>query len=108
LNLPEQWRVGIPQGSPDTAPLLWLCLQITYGAYLQAPSLLAVQLNMVRATAVQTFRDEVLRPLPGSGGSVMSLSQTPVLPGSLQLGVKDTADLTFAPGQNPNVPKNDI
>jgi predicted phage baseplate assembly protein len=97
LVLPDEWNPGIPQGSPDTAPLFWLRLQITYGAYPQAPVLLSVQLNMVRATAVQTFYDEVLTPVANTGGSVMSLTNTPVRPGSLFLSVDDTADISFTP-----------
>ena len=99
LVLPDEWNPGIPQGSPDTVPLFWLRLEISAGAYPQAPVLLAVQLNMVGATAVQTFYNEVLTPVANTNGSVMSLSNTPVLPGSLFLSVDDTADISFAPTQ---------
>ncbi len=98
LNLPDQWNSGIPPGAPDTTPLLWLRVQIAQGAYLQSPVLLSVALNVVRATAVQTFSNEVLTPVPNTKGTVMSLANTPVLPGSLILTVDDTADLSFVPG----------
>jgi predicted phage baseplate assembly protein len=98
LALPAQWRPSIPQGADDTNSLLWLRVQIVYGAYAQAPVLTSVKLNMVRATAVQTFYNEALNPVPGTGGSVMSLSHTPVLPGSLFLVVDDTTDLSFTAG----------
>jgi predicted phage baseplate assembly protein len=103
LRLPDTWRPGIPQGAPDTTPLLWLRLEIVYGSYPQPPVLLSVKLNVVRATAVQSFYNEVLAPVPGraGGGTVMALSQTPVLPGSLILQVDDTADISFA-GSAPN------
>lgn len=99
LNLPDEWNPGIPPGAPDRAPLLWLRLQIAYGAYPQSPVLVSVALNMARATAVRSFFDEVLTPVPNTNGSVMSLTNTPVLPGSLFLSVDDTADITFSPGQ---------
>jgi predicted phage baseplate assembly protein len=99
LDLPDSWAPGIPPGAPDTAPLLWLRLEIAYGSYPQPPVLLAVQPNVVRATAVRSFYNEVPAPLSGGngGGTVMVLSQTPVLPGSLTLAVDDTADLSFPP-----------
>ena len=106
LALPDEWNPGIPQGSPDTTPLFWLRLQITYGEYPQAPVLLSVKLNMVRATAVQTFYNEVLTPVANTGGSVMSLSNTPVLPRSLALSVDDTADISFTPVTGAGGPAN--
>lgn len=99
LELPETWRPGIPAGAPDTAPLFWLRVQILYGASQAAPLLLSVKLNLVRATALRSFYNEVLMPLPGTsaGRAAMALSQTPVLPGSLVLQVDDTADIAFTP-----------
>lgn len=94
LSLPDSWAPGILPGSSDTAPLRWLRLQISYGTFLAPPVLLSVKLNMVPAEAVRTIHDEILTPLTGWGGAVMSLSQTPVLPGTLILEVDDTADLT--------------
>ena len=97
LSLPSSWRVGIPAGTPDTTPLFWLRVQILYGGYQQAPVLLSVKLNTVRATALRSYYNEVLTPVPGVSGarSVMAVSQTPVLPGSLTLQVDDTADISF-------------
>jgi predicted phage baseplate assembly protein len=97
LRLPDTWRPGIPQGAPDTTPLLWLRLEIVYGSYPQPPVLLSVKLNVVRATAAQSLYNEVLTPVSTTtgGGTVMALSQTPVLPGSLVLEVDDTADISF-------------
>jgi predicted phage baseplate assembly protein len=97
LTLPDAWNPGIPAGAPDTSPLLWLRLQIVYGAYPVPPTLTDVQLNVVRATAVQTIWGEVLTPVPGTKGSVMALSQTPVLPSSLILQVDDTNDIALNP-----------
>jgi predicted phage baseplate assembly protein len=99
LELPSTWRPGIPAGAPDTAPLFWLRVQILYGSYPTPPLLSSVKLNLVRATAVQSFYNEVLMPVPGTSGdrAVMALSQTPVLPGSLVLQVDDTANISFTP-----------
>src|SRR5208337_5130489 len=80
LRLPDEWNPGIPSGAPDTLPLLWLRLQILYGNYPVAPVLTGVELNVVRATAQQTISNEVLTPVTGTNGSVMLLSQTPVIP----------------------------
>jgi predicted phage baseplate assembly protein len=95
LRLLDTWAPGIPSGSSDTTPLRWLRLQISYGTFLTPPSLLYVKLNMARSIAVRTIHDEILAPVTGTGGSVMSLSQVPVLPGSLILEVDDTADLSM-------------
>lgn len=101
LGLPQTWSPGIPAGAPDTAPLLWVRLEILYGSYSQPPVLLSVASNVVRATAVQSFFNEVLTPVPGPSNApaVMSLSHTPVLPGSLLLEVDDTADISFTPDE---------
>jgi predicted phage baseplate assembly protein len=95
LRLPVEWNPGIPSGAPDTAPLLWLRLQIVYGSYPVAPVLTDVQLNVVRATADQTIYNEVLTPLTGTNASVMTLSQTPVLANSLILQVEDSTNITL-------------
>jgi len=99
LGLPDSWSPGIPAGTTDTTLLLWLRLQIMYGTYDEPPTLLSVTLNVVGATAVKTFYNEVLTPVSGTSatsGVVMALSQTPVLPGSLILEVVDTADMSFS------------
>lgn len=98
LSLLDTWAPGIPPGSVDSSPLRWLRLQIVYGTFLTPPVLLYVKLNMVSATAVRTIHDEVLSPVTGTRGSVMSLSQVPVLPGSLILEVDDSADFSASPG----------
>lgn len=94
LRLPVEWNPGIPAGAPDTAPLLWLRLQILYGAYPIVPVLTDVQLNVVRATAQQTISNEVLTPVTGTNASVMTLSQTPVLPHSLILQVDSSNNIS--------------
>jgi hypothetical protein len=97
LSLPDEWAPGIPAGAPDTAPLYWLRLEILYGNYLVPPVLTNVQLNIVRAAALQSIYDEVPTPVTGTNASVMTLSQTPVLPGSLILQVDDSTDISQSP-----------
>jgi len=97
LGLPGEWNAGIPSGTPDQTPLLWLRLEILYGAYAAPPVLTDVQLNVVRSTAVRTIYNEVLTPVTGTNGSVMSVSQTPVLPSSLILQVDDNTDISMNP-----------
>ncbi len=101
LGLPRQWRVGRPDGIDAGPPLRWLRISIVNGKYNEPPALLFVKPNMVLAQATRTIRDEILEPVAGSGGSRWRLSQTPVLPGSLELTVDEgITDLTFgAPGQ---------
>lgn len=94
LSLPDTWAPGIPPGSADNTPLRWLRLQILYGTFLNPPVFLYVKLNMVSSTAVRTIHNEVLNPVTGTRGSVMSLSQVPVLPGSVVLEVDDSADFS--------------
>ena len=62
---------------------------LEYGEYRSPPVFSAVLVNAVRASATQTIRDEPLVQLPDSpdGLTRMQLSQTPVVPGSVQLEV---------------------
>jgi len=110
LNLPSSWRPGIPQGAPDTSPLLWVRVRILYGSYAETPVLLSIVLNAVRATALQSYYNEVLTPVSSQdgGGAVMSLSHTPVIPDSLILQVDDSADLVFSTGTAVSAPVDSI
>jgi len=93
LALPKQWRVGPrPAGLEGDKPLRWLQLRILFGQYRDDPTLSFIKLNMVAAIAARTIRDEVLQPVPNSRGRVLRLSQTPILPKTLQLEV-DEGDL---------------
>jgi predicted phage baseplate assembly protein len=89
LRAPAAWPAGRPPGLAGKVPLRWLRLRIVNGRYAEPPSLLFIRTNMVGATAARTLRNEVLEPVPGSGGRRMRLSQTPVLPGSLVLEIDD-------------------
>jgi hypothetical protein len=85
VRLPRTWAAGAPFNG---APLLrWLRLGVAGGSYATPPSLTAVYLNAVAATAAITVLDEVLEPLPD--GRSYQLSQTPVLAGTLILSVDD-------------------
>lgn len=92
LRLPSSWRPGRPPGGPGLPELLWLRVELVQGRYVSPPSLGAVRLNVARATAVRTIRDEVLErspSQPGDGLTRMRVIQVPVLPGSLVVEVED-------------------
>ena len=90
LALPRRWRVGRPDGLEDKAdPMRWLRLRIVYGQYTESPRFSFVKLNMTRANAARTIRDEILDPVADSQGGQMRLSQTPVIPNSLILEIDD-------------------
>ena len=110
LGLPQTWAPGIPPAAPDTVPLLWVRLQILYGSYPTPPVLLSIQANMVRAAALRSFYNEVLVavPVPNDAPAVMSLSQTPVLPGSLILQVIDSANIAFSTEPDGDIPPGSL
>ncbi len=89
LGVPAQWRPGRPPGSVGLPELLWLQALLDYGAYPSPPVFSAVLLNAARAPATLTIRDEPLVLLPDSpdGLTRMQLSQTPIVPHSVQLDV---------------------
>jgi predicted phage baseplate assembly protein len=89
LRLPRQWRPGRPDGLAGATPLRWLRLRIVNGRYAEDPRLSFVKLNLTRALAARTIRDEVLEPVVGGRNRRWRLSQTPILPGSLILEVED-------------------
>ena len=89
LQLPRRWRLGRPEGLAGEQPLRWLRLRIVHGQYPASPQLSFVKLNVTRALAARTIRDEVLEPVPNTDGRRWRLSQTPILPDSLILEVDE-------------------
>ena len=89
LELPRTWRPGRPDGMPGDELLRWLRLRIELGEFATPPKLSFVKLNVARAQAARTIRGEILEPVPNSDGRRWSLSQTPILPGSLILRVDE-------------------
>jgi hypothetical protein len=89
LGVPAQWRPGNPPGSFGLPELLWLRAMLKYGQYPSPPVFSAVLLNVARAPASRTIRDEALVQLPDSpdGLTRMQLSQTPVVRRSVQIDV---------------------
>ena len=89
LGVPAQWRPGRPPGSVGLPELLWLRALLEYGEYPSPPVFSAVLLNVARAPASRTIYNEPLVMLPDSpdGLTQTQLSQTPVVPGSVQLDV---------------------
>lgn len=89
LDLPDRWRQGLPEGVERDDLLYWLRLRLVHGEFARPPLLRRLLLNAVEAEALRTIRDEVLDYVPGSERRRMRLSQTPVVPGSLQLVVDE-------------------
>lgn len=88
LRLPPRWPTGRPADLAGEAKLRWLRLRLIRGRFERPPEL-SLQLNLVAATAARTFRNEILDPVPGSGGRAMRLQRTPVLPDTLILEVAE-------------------
>lgn len=68
----------------------WLRARLEKSAYQNAPRLLGVRANAVRATEAQTVEGEILGGSDGTPDQVFALSNTPLLPGSLELEVYET------------------
>ncbi|MER7049323.1 putative baseplate assembly protein [Streptomyces jumonjinensis] len=93
LRVPRSWAPGNPPGAPARPPLRWLRLQIAHGSFTGPPPVLSgLRLNTAAATAARTIRDEPLLPVQdgtAAGGRRLTLSQVPVLPGTLVIEVDD-------------------
>ena len=72
---------------PTTASLYWLRLHVDSSQYEQPPSIAAIRPNTMTLTQMQTVAGEVLGGSDGSRDQVFTLSQTPVLAGSLTLTI---------------------
>jgi predicted phage baseplate assembly protein len=91
LGVPAQWRPGRPPGSVGLPELCWVRALLESGEYLTPPVLSAVLVNAARATANRTILGEPLLRLPDAPDGLirMQLSQTPIVPHSLNLEVDD-------------------
>ncbi|CAL9604637.1 putative baseplate assembly protein [Streptomyces sp. enrichment culture] len=93
LRVPRSWEPGRPPGTRTGPPLRWLRVRIAHGAFDgPAPVLSGLRLNTVAATAGRTVRDEPLQPVQDTGaggGRRMTLSQVPVVEGSVVVEVDD-------------------
>jgi predicted phage baseplate assembly protein len=87
LKLPPRWRPGKPEGIDLPDALFWLRLRFVHGDFAHPPAIQALHLNAVRATAIETVRDEVLEFVPGSNRQKVLLGRTPVLADTLELVV---------------------
>lgn len=87
------WTPTTLPGRAGDPPLTWVRARLVAGTFTAASRLRSVTLNGVPAIARRTIRGEVAEPverLP-SGRSRYRLSQVPVLPGSVDLDIADTA-----------------
>jgi predicted phage baseplate assembly protein len=91
LTVPPIWNPGAPPGlDPASAgSLLWLRLRIVQGQFEPAPMISDVLLNVVQALAVQTITGEFVDFGSDTTLQTATLSQTPVLDGSLIITVVD-------------------
>jgi predicted phage baseplate assembly protein len=92
LGVPRDWRAGRPPGAPGLPEHLWLRVVLVAGEYPIPPVLAGVRVNVARALAARTIRDEALERIPDrqrDGLTRMRVSQTPILPGSLVIEVDD-------------------
>ncbi len=89
LRAPARWRAGDPAGIRRDEPLRWLCVRLMDGMYKRAPRLSLVAINAARATSGRTVLGENLVAVPGSQRGRFTLSQAPVLPGSLIIEVEE-------------------
>jgi predicted phage baseplate assembly protein len=91
LTVPPAWRAGAPPGmDPSSAGgLLWFRLRIVQGTFDPPPIVVNVLLNVVQAQAVQTVTSEFVDFGTDTTLQHATLSQIPVLDGSLILTVYD-------------------
>lgn len=93
LRLPRDWTPGRPPASRPGPALRWLRLQVAHGSFATPPTVSGLRLNMVGAIAARTILDEPLEPIQDPSTTTarrrMSLSQTPILAGSVVITVDD-------------------
>ncbi len=87
LAVPPIWAPGAPPGLDPSAGLLWLRLRIVQGQFDPAPVFADVLLNVVQSLAVVTVAGEVVNFGTDTTLQNATLSQAPVLPGSLIITV---------------------
>ena len=80
---------------PNPELLYWIRARITGGRYEKTPFLLALRTNTVGVTQAITVHDEVLGTSSGRPDQIFTLTDKPVLPGSLHLEINE--------GQEPDV-----
>ena len=89
LTVPPVWNPGAPLGLDPSSGLLWLRLRIVQGQFDPPPVVSDVLLNVVQALAVQTVAGEYVDFGTDTTLQNATLSQAPVLPGSLIITVLD-------------------
>lgn len=73
--------------SPESRSLFWIRVRIEKGQYERVPKLLALRTNTISATQAETVQFEVLGGSNGRRDQVLTLGNTPVIRGSLQLEI---------------------
>lgn len=87
LKLPAE---GLMQpGTVDGRLAFWLRVRLETPAYEQVPLLRTLRVNTAVARQAETLREEVLGGSTGRRDQVLTLANTPVIPGSLQLVIDE-------------------
>jgi predicted phage baseplate assembly protein len=96
LDVPDRFLPARPAPLPAGPTRRWLRARVISGRFAEPPRFRFVRLNMARANAVRTFRNEVLEiprsPLgipPRGDEPVRRVRKTPVRPGSMVVEVDD-------------------
>jgi predicted phage baseplate assembly protein len=89
LKLPSGLKAKPLIIGADATPRFWLRARLQRTRYERPPTLLAVRTNTASAIQAETIQFETLGGSNGRRDQVFTLSETPVLPGSLDLQVDD-------------------
>ena len=89
LNAPPKGRMVASSMGKIASPHYWIRARLTAGAYQNAPTLLAIRTNTVRAVQAETIDGEILGGSNGRPEQVLMLASAPVLDRTLSLVVDE-------------------
>jgi predicted phage baseplate assembly protein len=89
FRLPVRWDAFIAPGGNKA--MRWLRVRLVQGRIAAPPRVTAIRVNMSRACAVRTIRNEIPEQIASSYPTQMRLSQRPIVPGSVMLEVDEGA-----------------
>lgn len=89
LRAPAGWRPEVAVPASGAKPLWWVRARLIQGGFKTPPLVAALDLNVARARAVRTIRDEVPELISDAKPTRMRLAHSPVVPGSVMLDVTE-------------------
>jgi len=89
LKLPSGLKAKLLAVGADPTPRFWIRARLQRTSYERPPNLLALRTNTAAAIQAETIQFETLGGSNGGRDQVFTLSETPVLAGSLDLQVDD-------------------